>query len=170
MYIFLSIKLWNYLESKTNILIDYFDRFDHIILSKSDKTKALWFKEVGIEVYIKEALSIINHKYSKTKAQAWGTHRKVTMENIFFAGKLPSFLKLDHGPISIQGNRATICQGQVFKLHDRQSSFCPSYRYICDLKDSHVYTVLAGGVSDRPMSKFYKNDIKAWLNFEYKII
>jgi len=89
---------------------------------------------------------------------------------MFLGGKLPKCLGFDYGPIPIQGTGATIVQGGIFQNHGRVSSFCPSWRFIADLKEDHCYTVLAGGVSDRRFSKYYTSDVEKWLNFQYKKI
>ena len=94
--------------------------------------------------------------------------KKTKMNNIFFDGKLPSFLGFDYGPIVIEASRATIVQGALFKAHDRTSTFCPSMRFITDLGTREAYTVLAGGPSDRRFSKWYTTDIERWLNYKYK--
>jgi penicillin amidase len=92
------------------------------------------------------------------------------MTNIFFDGKAPRFLGFDYGPLYLQGGRATIVQGQVYNAYERDTCFCPSWRFICDINESKALTVLAGGPSDRRYGSHYLNDIEKWINFEYKTL
>ncbi len=94
----------------------------------------------------------------------------VTMKHLFFDGKLPKFMGFDHGPIQLEGSRATIVQAALFDSHGRESTFCPSWRFICDTTEDWAYTCLSGGVSDRRFRKYYRSDISKWLNFEYKTL
>ncbi len=92
------------------------------------------------------------------------------MANLFFGGKLPRILGFDFGPIELPGNRATIVQGQIFKIAGRQTSFAPSFRLIADLGETAVHTNIAGGPSDRRYSPYYTSDIKAWQSGRYKTL
>ncbi len=92
------------------------------------------------------------------------------MTNLFFGGKLPRFLGFDYGPISGEGNRATVVQGAIYTSRGRTATFAPAYRFLTDLAESHAHTVLAGGPSDRRFSKWYTTDISRWLNYEYKVV
>ncbi len=92
------------------------------------------------------------------------------MDNIFFSGKLPGLFGFDHGPIAIEGSRATVAQGNAFRTRGRPTVVAPSYRYIADLGAAEIHTSLAGGPSDRRFSPWYKSDLRRWLNGDYKAI
>ena len=87
-----------------------------------------------------------------------------------FDGRLPRWVGFDHGPIELPGSRATIVQSGIFKSHNRQTTFTPSWRFITDLGEDWALTALAGGPSGRRFSKWYKNDIDRWLNGDYKTL
>lgn len=161
---FFSKESFHYLKNETNLFVDYYGNFDQIVFTNNPT----WFAERTRDEFIKEALEKTNAEIKNENVKSWGEERSTYMTNIFFDGKLPKFLGFDYGPISIEGNRATIVQGALYRAHGRLSSFCPSWRYISEMKSGKTYSILAGGVSDRRFSKWYTNDVSKWLNFEYK--
>ncbi len=162
--------VWNFLESETSILADFFGIFDKILLlqNENDPDYKLWFSSIPPKDYFLMAWNKTEDFYKNNLLETWGNSRKIWMNNIFFNGKLPSFFKVDYGPIMLEGSRATIVQGSLYKSADRVSTFCPSWRFVTDLKDKECFSILAGGVSDRPFSSLYKSEIKKWLKFLYK--
>ena len=70
----------------------------------------------------------------------------------------------------LEGNRATVVQGAIYKSMGLTTIFAPSYRSITDLAGAQVHTALAGGPSDRRFSKWYATDILRWLNYGYKML
>ncbi len=96
-------------------------------------------------------------------AQAWGTERTVTMSHLLLGGRLPKMAGFDVGPITLEGGRATVQQGQLYRSGGRQTSFAPSYRLVTDMAEAEAHTALAGGPSDRRFSKLYRQGIEAWL-------
>jgi penicillin amidase len=90
------------------------------------------------------------------------------MTNIFFGGKLPRFLGFDYGPVELEGGRATVVQGGLFRHHGRAGSYAPSYRFVTDLGSDDAWTVLAGGPSGRRLSRHYSTDVEDWLAGRYK--
>ncbi len=119
---------------------------------------------------MQRVLSHALERLDRGQVQEWGEVRKVWMNHIFFDGKLPKFLGFDYGPISIEGNRATVVQGAIYRSHGRLTTFVPSYRYIADLSKSQVHTSLAGGPSDRRFSPWYKSGLSTWLKHSYKVL
>nr|WP_300458302.1 penicillin acylase family protein [Desulfobacula sp.] len=103
-----------------------------------------------------------------SSVKQWGDTRKVTMKNIVFNGKLPRFLGVDRGPITINGSLATPHQGQIFESGGRQTTFSPSFRMIVDMATEEIHTNMAGGPSDRRFSKWYCSDLKNWETGIYK--
>jgi penicillin amidase len=87
---------------------------------------------------------------------------------VFFRGKLPRFLGADHGPVTLQGGRATVAQGGLFRMHGRTTTFAPSWRYVADLGRDEALTVVAGGPSESPFSRHYVTDLADWLAGRYK--
>jgi penicillin amidase len=58
----------------------------------------------------------------------------------------------------------------MFKVAGRTTTFCPSYRFIADFSEEGIHTTLVGGSTDRRFSKWYVNDIKNWIEGNYKIL
>ena len=59
---------------------------------------------------------------------------------------------------------------KVLTLAGRESSFCPSWRFVTDLATDEAETALAGGPSDRRFSRWYATDVARWLAFEWKTL
>jgi len=49
-------------------------------------------------------------------------------------------------------------------------SFAPSLRFLTDMATEEVQTTLAGGASDRFLSKWYANCLQDWIEGRYKIL
>jgi len=153
-----------YALDETSFMADFYGLFDRLFLAKiTEEDQKLWFGEISREQYIQQAIEAI-----KPSNKTWSEVNKIDMNYILFDGKLPSWLKFDLRNVPVAGNRATIVQGQVFKAHGRQTSFCPSWKMITNMKSSEIYTVLPGGLNDRPWSKYFRSDISNWLNFKYR--
>jgi len=167
---FIGSEAWDYIQNQTNTIIDFYACFDDIFIKTTDEHTKLWFNKKSKNEYYKEALKLTYDHFKNLKIQTWGDIRKVKMNNLFFDGKLPSFLGFDYGPISLEGNRATIVQGALYESHGRTLTFCPSFRYITDMGIDETHTVLAGGVRDRRFSKYYTSDVENWLNYRYKTL
>ncbi len=167
---FLGEKTWDYIQNQTNTIIDFYANFDDVFIKTTEDHNKLWFHTKSKNDYFKEALDLTFAHFENQKIKTWGDIRKVKMNNLFFDGKLPAFLGFDYGPISIEGNRATIVQGALYESHGRTLTFCPSFRYITDMGVDETHTVLAGGVSDRRFSKYYTSDVENWLNYRYKTL
>lgn len=158
-------KVWKHVINETGIVVDFYHVFDKILLG-NDHQK--WFTD-KTELF-KQVLEKTLSRFSANQILPWGQKRPTLIKNIFFDGALPSFLGFDKGPYGIEGNRATIVQGAVYKAHGRETTFCPSYRFISDLGSLKAETALAGGPSDRRFSKWYSNDLDNWYNFNYKTL
>ena len=89
---------------------------------------------------------------------------------MLFQGKLPDFMGFDSKPIPLLGGRATPHQGQIYSSSGRKTSFSPSVRLVADMGENTLHTCLAGGPSDNRFSRWYKSDLKSWLNGDYKIL
>src|SRR5690349_8764491 len=84
-------------------------------------------------------------------------------------GKLTLFCRFDR-QLEMPGNRATVHQGQIFRGGGREMSFAPSLRFLTDLGTDEVQTALAGGVTDRPFSRWYANGLADWIEGRNKIL
>jgi penicillin amidase len=148
--------------AETGLLNDFYANFDRILLSK----KSRWFGDKTRDEIYRTAIE----RALKKPAVPYGKTHRVLMANLFFGGKLPRVLGFDFGPIELPGNRATIVQGQIFKVAGRVTSFAPSYRMIADLSETAIHTNIAGGPSDRRYSPYYTSDIRSWRNWTYKVL
>ncbi len=149
-----------YLFSETSIFNDYYGNFDNILMNK----KSSWFKFGTRE----DLLRLIISEGLKKKFKPYGKTRKIYFKHLLFADKIPSFFRLDYGPVELPGGRATITQGQIFKSAGRTTTFSPSCRIIADMSDDCLLTNTTGGNCDRPFSKWYKNNNSDWIHGIYK--
>jgi penicillin amidase len=140
----------------------YFHYFDDILL-KGDSS---WFTRDQVDGAATDA---INEALAAPFPPLTQT-RSLRMGHLLFAGIFPSFLGFDGGPVFIPGSRATVCQGQFFKTSGRNTTFCPSYRFLSDMGSGEVFTALPGGATDRRFGPYYKNELAGYLRGEYKTL
>ena len=148
------------LAEETGVFIDFYENFNRILLAES----SVWFDgQTREEIYQKVAAQTLS-----ITPQPWSRDRQITFSHILFGGKLPRFLGFDRGPIAGIGSRATIHQGQIYKSGGRVTTFYPSFRIVSDMSETHSFSNLAGGPSDRRFSKWYVSDLGNWLDGKYK--
>ncbi len=153
-------QLWDHLERQTSLLADYHAFFDAVLFGEDP----LWFgpsKPALLRRVVADALA-------HAPRGRWGDDRKIVMNNVLLAGKLPRFTGVDYGPIELPGGRATIVQGQIFRAHGRLTTFAPSWRYVTDLGRDAIYTALPGGPAGSRLSTHYLTDLPRWQAFDYK--
>jgi len=167
---FYGEEIWSKINQETATIMDFYAAFDRILVEPEFEYSPLWFQERSRTEILREILLAELEVLSKQKLHTWGEIRKVVMVNLFFDGLLPEWAGFDHGPVIIEGSRATVVQGSLYDRNGKKTAFCPSYRFIADLASDEAHTVLAGGPSDRRFSPLYKSDIEKWLNYEYKIL
>jgi penicillin amidase len=159
--------VWRCAVAESGLLVDYYHFFDRAALGDYPS----WFGAGGRDEVLRAVIErVLKRFHTPELVPTWGSKRQITMTNLFFRGKLPRFLGFDYGPISLEGNRATVVQGAIYTSRGRITTFAPSYRFVTDLAESHAHTALAGGPSDRRFSKWYTTDISRWLNYEYKVL
>jgi penicillin amidase len=157
----LGNKVMDHILDETILFWDFTGLFDRVLLSE----RSSWF---GGKERDELLLTAIDRGLAKD-ARPWGEGRRVMMNNIMFAGRLPRFLGFDYGPIEIIGGRATIPQGQIFTtLGGRQGTFSPTFKFITDLSEECIHSTMAGGPSDRRFSKWYTSGVADWLAGRYR--
>ena len=159
-----GLAAWDFLVSETLLLVDYFHVFDEALLGDDP----LWFGDEGREVLLGRVVGQVLRAADGEPPRTWGELRRVPMTNIFFGGKLPTFLGFDYGPVDLEGGRATVVQGGLFRFHGRAGTYAPTYRFVTDLGSDNAWTVLAGGPSGRRFSRYYSTDVEDWLAGRYK--
>lgn len=157
---------WKAIVQTTHILASYYSLFDEVLL----RGEECWFGTEGREALLKRVVTSILLNLDNKPRTTWGASRRIRMKHILLAEQLPKFLGLDYGPIELPGVRATIVQGSIMRSYGRETSFAPSYRIATDMGTNEAMTVLAGGPSERPFSRWYTQDVRAWLSFRYKRI
>jgi penicillin G amidase len=154
-----GVETFDYLVNETVLLHDYYWNFDRILLSED----SAWFKGRKREDLYREAIE----RGLAVRAEPYGRGRKIMMRHLLLGGRLPRFLGFDFGPLELIGGRATISISQIFQQSGRVGTFSPTYRFITDLAEEKVYSVLAGGPSDRRFSRWYVSGIPGWLRGKY---
>ena len=146
---------------ETNMFAFLHGNFDRILLAED----SVWFDGENREEIYNRAIA----KGLKKRPTRYGESRKIYIQHLFFAGKLPKFLGFDYGPYEHVGSRATIPQSQIFRAMGQQATFAPSLRMITDMDTQEIHTNLAGGASDSRFSKYYTNGMANWKNGVYEI-
>ena len=155
-------EVMTHLLEETGYITDFYGNFDRILLSEHSS----WFLDRSRA----DILNISVQQGLKMELKKWGEHNELSFTNILVGDQLPRFIGFNKGPIGLQGNRATIHQGQIYRNNNRITSFAPSYRLIADLSEKHIETSLPGGPSDRRFSKLYTNDLQNWIEGNYKTL
>jgi len=153
--------LVNYIINDTFLFALLHGNFDRILLSDT----SVWFNGQSREEIFKSAIGLALKEPPIPHRQT----RQVTIQNLFFGGKLPYFLGFDY-KLELIGSRATIPQSQIFSAYGRPSSFAATFRMITDLATDELHTNIAGGASDRRFSKYYKAGLKEWAAGVYDIL
>jgi penicillin amidase len=158
---------WRALRDTSLVHPFYFCFFDDVLAREEGP---VWFGGEERREYVARVARAELGAVDPDAVPAWGETRRVSMKHLLFGGRLPPFLGFDRGPIEVAGGRATVVQGQVLNLAGRESSFCPSWRFVADLATDAAETALAGGPSDRRFSRWYATDVARWLSFERKTL
>ncbi len=162
----LGLPAWDEMSSTNFIVAHYYSIFDEALLGDDES----WF---GAETRISTFTRVLGDTLDRCDPEdleRWGDRCRFTLDNVFFQGKLPGFVKVDRGPIEVEGSRATVVQFGRVHIHGMPIAFGPSWRFVTEMATDIAETSLPGGVSDRPTSRLYRNDLKRWLNYAYKTI
>jgi penicillin amidase len=152
---------WEHLASETAVVTDYFASFDAVLM----EPESPWWQPEGQNDLCGRA---VRRALEGAELQPWGERNSFVMRHILVGDRVPSRLGFSRGPFSLRGGRATIHQGQLYRSGGRQTSFAPSYRLVTDLSTEEAWTCLAGGPSDRRLSRWYANGIADWLAGRFK--
>jgi penicillin amidase len=163
----LGTQAWRQIVAETGILTDFYHCFDQVLLEGDP----VWFGGRGRSAALREVVWRVCEGHPSAEAvPTWGSRRRVMMKHLLFGGALPRFLGFDRGPIVLEGCRATVVQGAIYRSGGRETTFAPSYRFITDLSQTAAHTALAGGPSDRRFSPYYASDLSRWRRYQYKLL
>lgn len=96
----------------------------------------------------------------------YGHVHKITLKHIFSTNPLLDKI-VTQGPFETGGSHTSLNNGEwrIFSPFDQVLG--ASTRFIADMEDSVVYTVIPGGVSGEPLSAHYSDQIQLWLKGGY---
>ena len=155
-------EVMRHIVGETAILADFYYNLDRILLAQ----QSVWFGSESREQIFGRVLA----RSLDGPLTTWGSEQRVMMKHLMLGGRFPVWLGFDRGPVGLQGNRATIHQGQIYRSGGRVTSFAPSYRLVTDFGEETVHTCIAGGPSDRRFSPWYTSGIDDWLAGRFKTL
>ncbi len=147
-----------YARTETGLFAGFYANFDRVLLDPENP----WYTRGRDDVWRDVAARLDG------ELEPWRTRRTSTMQHILLGPRAPAWLGLNRGPIHVPGGRTTIHQSQQFRAAGRKSNFAPSYRLVTDFAERAAHTVVAGGPSDRSLSRWYASDVERWLAGQLK--
>lgn len=159
---------WEAITKRSYLFTVYFQYFDDILLGDSAKR---WWSDHEHDRIIQQSIAATWSRYPRLiQIPVWGKVNRMDMRHILLGSKAPSILRLNRGPISLPGGRATIRQSQIYQAGGRPIVTGVSHRMVCDLNSSRLHTTLPGGPSDRSLSPWYDNDLTRWSKGFFKTL
>jgi penicillin amidase len=143
-----------YLIGETGVIADFYRNFDDVLLCEY----SVWYRGEAREV----VWSRVANRALQVEVKPWRSRQQIKMKHLLLGDRYPAWLGFDRGPLVVMGGRATIHQGQIYKLGGRETTFAPSYRFVTALNETSSHTALAGGPSDRRFSRWYVSDLENW--------
>ena len=147
-------EVMRFLAEETPILTNFFYNFDRVLLAK----ESVWFGPEGRDARFRRVLRAA----LEGAASSAPPQQEIVMKHVLLGDRLPAWFGFGHGPVPLPGSRATLRQGEIFRSGGREQSFAPSYRFVTDLAERCAHTALAGGISDRRFSRWYRRGIDDW--------
>lgn len=96
----------------------------------------------------------------------YGSMHTVTLFHVFSSNPLLDKI-VTHGPFETGGSSTTLNNGEWRVFDPFKQVLGASMRFIADMEDSVVYTVVPGGISGEPLSAHYSDQIQLWLKGGY---
>ncbi|MBI5506673.1 MAG: penicillin acylase family protein [Deltaproteobacteria bacterium] len=150
----------DFLVAETGTFIDFYANADAILLAET----SAWFGTRTREQIYRSALAA----GLSGPLHRWGDVNRVTFRNLLLGGRLPRWVGFDRGPYEIRGGRATVHQGQIYRLGARDTNFVPSLRLCTDMAGDEMWSNMCGGPCDRRFSRFYNSETAAWAAGRFK--
>lgn len=132
--------------------------FDNVKTNNQESSYFLVFKS------LMEGVNILTRRFGTSEIREWkyGLIRNMKPTNIMEeSGAFTKVGSVD--PVKIGGNAYTITN----TYNQKKASFGASYRFIADLQDTVIYSIIPGGASADPISPTYSNQYKVWSNSGY---
>jgi penicillin amidase len=168
---FFGAEAWENLIRRTALPVIYFRYLDAPLLDENGAgDEREWFGDRGREATCREVLGRVLAASPPETIPRWGKVRKFKLRNILLGTDLPMIPRINYGPIALEGGRGSVAQGIIANVRGRFVAVGPSYRFVTDLGSGSLETVLAGGPSGRPWSRYYLSDIRRWLKYGYKLL
>jgi len=145
--------------------------FSLMVLTAADRLlsreKSLWWKSRGKHELIRRAAA----RLSEESSVSWSQINSFHFTDRFFGGhQVGRLLGFDSRRYPMPGCHATPFQGHVLQTATRESTFAPSYHFVCDLGTDEAWTNLPGGPSENRFSRYYNIDVARWNAGQYKPI
>lgn len=144
-----------YLLAETAVIPGFFSDFDRPLLD----ARSGWFGPGGRDATFSAAAA----RALAAPTRPWADEQRFTFKHLMLGGRLPRWAGFNRGPYPLPGGRATIRAGQLFRQTGRDTTWSSGLRFITDFTEPAAHTALAGGPSDRRFSRWYANEIGAWL-------
>jgi penicillin G amidase len=151
-----AARLW----AESNLVAVQTAGFDRVLL---DPTSPLWTgrdREGLLRRVAAEALELPARPYSVA--------RRARRTWLLLEGSSLSRLGLGSRMVAIPGSQATPFQGRIVRAMGRVLALGPVWRMVADLSEDRVRTALAGGPSDRPLSRWHRSDLGRFSRLELK--
>lgn len=142
------------------------------LLRKAFRNESLevFHKQGGIEevltASLKETISTLKQKYGKNvQAWKWGDGHKLLFKNSLSAASPILAYLLNPKTHPISGSKITV---QAASQNEKGIvDHGASWRFVYDFMDNAAYHIVGPGQSGHFMSKYYKNQIKNWVDGTY---
>jgi len=96
----------------------------------------------------------------------YGLLHRITLKHIFSTNPLLDKI-VTQGPFETSGSSTSLNNGEWRVFDPFEQVLGSSMRFIADMEDSVVYTVIPGGTSGEPLSPHYSDQIQLWLKGGY---
>ena len=148
----------NHLRTRTSVLASYFGHLDRVLLAPPPELCGGRTREQLYLEAFEEACA----------ASPPAEPPSMILYNLLAGAKLPPWTRVARGPVPLLGGRGSVCQVQQVQSAGRSICLGASVRVVTDLGEDCVHSVLIGGPSDRPWSRWYASDVEAWVRGVYK--
>ena len=166
---------WENLVTETPLYADFGHLFNpHIEQADSDALGVFGGDGQAKAAALTSALASALEPYA-TDAQVqaiptWGEDQSFQQLNVFFNGKLPTWLGFDSDPLPLRGSHGVIVQGALTTIKGRKSNWSQSWLCVTDLGTPWMWSLLPGGPSGRRFSTLYNVGVQDWLDYQYKMV